>query len=49
VSDVFPDFAGPQDEKRENIVHLDPMLGIEEVRLRWEAARMVELFSPGAA
>jgi hypothetical protein len=37
VSQAFPVFPEPPDESPEKTVHVDPTLGIEEVRLRWEA------------
>jgi hypothetical protein len=36
VSEVFPVPPAPPEQKREKIVHIDPTLGIEEARLRWE-------------
>jgi hypothetical protein len=37
VSEAFPGIPEPQDESPPKTVHVDPTLGVEEVRLRWEA------------
>jgi hypothetical protein len=36
VSEVFPVRPALPEHKREKLVHIDPTLGIEEARLRWE-------------
>jgi hypothetical protein len=36
VSEVFPSPPARPQERREKTVHIDPTLGIEEARLRWE-------------